>query len=224
MMRPLASAACLALLVGCKDSDGSGSAAERVLKRAPQPDELPQMTNPQPPFQYPAAIYARKVQGNVTLRLYIDSLGAVRPESTRVVDTSGELALDSAAVEGARALTFVPARLRGRPMAVSVLFPVLFRHPEAPPLPGDTAIAGQRTVPAAPAAPAVDSAALRRADSLRLDSLRVDSLRLDSLRRDSVRTDSVRRDSVRQDSVRRAAARRSTPARKSTPARPRRRP
>jgi hypothetical protein len=33
--------------------------------------------------------------------------------------------------------------LRGEPMAVSVLFPVYFRHPEANPLPGDT-ILGRR--------------------------------------------------------------------------------
>jgi TonB family protein len=220
MTRSLVLAACLALLAGCQDSDSTRTAAGRVLGRATQPDELPRMTNAQPPFQYPAALYPRKVQGNVTLRLYIDTLGAVRPESTRVAESSGELALDSAAVVGARALSFVPARRRGVPMAVAVMFPVLFRHPEAPPLPGDTAIAALR------AAPVPDTAALRqaaaRADSLRLDSLRLDSLRLDSLQRDSirvdsVRVDSVRRDSVRRDSVHRAAPRRSTPARRRRP-------
>ncbi|MFL5582556.1 MAG: TonB family protein [Gemmatimonadaceae bacterium] len=212
MMRSLVPALCVALLAGCQDSDGARTAAARVLNRTPQPDELPRMTNAQPPFQYPVALYPRKVQGNVTLRLFIDSLGAARPESTRVAESSGEIALDSAAVVGARALTFVPARRRGAPMAVSVLFPVLFRHPEAAPLPGDTAIAALR------AAPPLDTVALRRAaaaraDSLRLDSLRRDSLRRDSLRRDSVRADSVRADSVRADSVRRAAPRRSAPAR-----------
>ena len=48
------------------------------------PDSLPVMRNVELPFHYPPALYAQKVQGNVTLRLYIDSLGVVRPESTMV--------------------------------------------------------------------------------------------------------------------------------------------
>ena len=82
--------------------------------------------------------YAQKVQGNVTLRIHIDASGAVRPESTSVVESSGYPALDSAAVTGSRALRFKPAFAKGAPLAISVLFPVYFRHPEAAPLPGDT--------------------------------------------------------------------------------------
>jgi len=80
------------------------------------------------------------VQGNVTLRIHIDTSGRVQPESTTVVQTSGYPALDSAAVSGARALHFKPAITKGAPLAISVLFPVYFRHPEAPPLPGDTVL------------------------------------------------------------------------------------
>lgn len=96
------------------------------------------MLNRDLPFRYPAALYARKVQGNVVLRLYIDRDGRVLPESTRVEESSGQHALDSSAVVGSQELHFVPAKLRGEPMGVAVLFPVYFRHPEAPPLPGDT--------------------------------------------------------------------------------------
>ena len=39
------------------------------------PDETPVMVNSELPFRYPAALYARKVQGNVTLRLYVDRDG-----------------------------------------------------------------------------------------------------------------------------------------------------
>jgi outer membrane biosynthesis protein TonB len=57
-----------------------------------------------------------------------------------VVESSGYTALDSAAVSGARMLRFKPAFAKGAPLAISVLFPVYVRHPEALPLPGDTVL------------------------------------------------------------------------------------
>jgi len=125
-------------LAACSDTK-SGKGVAQALGRAPTPDELPRMTNAVAPFRYPTSLYAQKVQGNVTLRLFIDEKGQVRPESTQVAESSHVPALDSAAVLGATQLTFVPAKLRGEPMGVSVLFPVLFRHPDATPLPGDSA-------------------------------------------------------------------------------------
>lgn len=98
------------------------------------------MLNNEPPFRYPASLYAQKVQGNVTLRLFIDEDGRVLPESTRVKESSGYVSLDSSAVTGAQDLRFAPARTNGEAMAVSILFPVFFRHPEASPLPGDTVL------------------------------------------------------------------------------------
>lgn len=141
MIRPIRLAAMLLLAAGCRDSEGTPRAAA-VIGRATAPEELPRMTNTVPPFRYPASLYDRKVQADVMLRLFIDEHGAVRPESTQVVTTSGHAALDSSAVEGARRLAFVPAKRRGEPVALSVLFPVLFRHPEATPLPGDSAFRG----------------------------------------------------------------------------------
>jgi protein TonB len=101
---------------------------------------VPRMLNVEPPFRYPTELYARKVQGNVTLRLHVDSTGRVRPESTSIVSSSGYSALDSAAIRGAVALRFAPAMRDGHPVGRSIRFPVLFRHPAAPPLPGDTAL------------------------------------------------------------------------------------
>jgi TonB family protein len=109
-------------------------------------DEPPVMVNRELPFRYPAELYARRVQGNVTLRLYVDADGKPRPESTRVEEPSGYAALDSAALRGAQQLQFVPAKAQGDPRAVTVLFPVYFRHPEASPLPGDTIL--DRSTPA----------------------------------------------------------------------------
>ena len=111
-----------------------------VLSRRSRPGELPVMLNPEPPFRYPVSLYARRIQGNVTLRIFIDRDGRVRPESTRVEESSGYSSLDSSAVTGSQDLRFVPAKLDGEPMAVSILFPVFFRHPEASPLPGDTVL------------------------------------------------------------------------------------
>lgn len=112
----------------------------------PKPEVLPQMINSELPFRYPPALYSRKVQGNVTLRIFIDAQGRVAADSTRVVETSSYAALDSAAVKGSRELRFVPARRRGDAIPVSILFPVYFRHPDAPALPGDTILRqSQRT-------------------------------------------------------------------------------
>ena len=123
-----------------------------------RPDEPPVMVNKDLPFRYPAPLYARKVQANVMLRLFIDRDGRVIPDSTRVEETSGHESLDSAAVKGSQELYFIPAKLHGEPVAVSVLFPVYFRHPEAAPLPGDTVLArreeaGGRTQKTSPPAP-----------------------------------------------------------------------
>ena len=121
----------------CMSSDDARNAIDAVRSND-MPDVLPIVQNAELPFQYPLELYERKVQADVTLRLYIDSLGRVWPESTMVAGSSGYAGLDSAAVTGSRALRFAPARRDGAPMGVSVLFPILFRHPDAPPLPEDT--------------------------------------------------------------------------------------
>lgn len=139
----IASVTALVVTASCSDSS---------REPAPRPpdetvDEAPVMVNRVLPFRYPAELYARRVQGNVTLRLFVDTDGKTRPESTRVEDPSGYGALDSAALRGAQELQFVPAKLHGDPRAVTVLFPVYFRHPEASPLPGDTILDRPATLP-----------------------------------------------------------------------------
>jgi TonB family protein len=125
--------------VACVSEDDAKKMIE-ALQSGLVPDSMPAMQNAELPFKYPHDLYAQKVQGNVTLRIHIDTAGRVWPESTSVVESSGFPRLDSAAVEGARALTFRPAFSNGAPLAISVLFPVYFRHPEAAPLPGDTVL------------------------------------------------------------------------------------
>lgn len=134
---------------GCVDDKALDSIATTIRASSTQrPDELPVMQGSSP-FHYPAELYTERVQGNVTLSIFIDTLGVVHPESTRVVESSGHAPLDSAAVKGTQSLLFTPAKLAGKPMAVSILFPVYYRHPDEPPLPGDTIL--RRPAPATPA-------------------------------------------------------------------------
>ena len=134
----------------CVDDSGMDSITKIIDRTTnPKPDELPVMQGPSP-FHYPSELYAQRVQGSVTLRIYIDSLGTVHPESTQVVESSGHPPLDSAAVKGTQSLSFTPAKLRGRPVATSILIPVFYRHPDEPPMPGDT-ILRRPTTPGTPA-------------------------------------------------------------------------
>lgn len=123
--------------VGCSKSGGGDQQFSGVGAR---PDILPVMLNKDLPFRYPTSLYAKKVQANVTLRVFIDKEGQVVSESTHVAESSRIPSLDSAAVKGSSELRFIPAKTRGEPVPVSILFPVYFRHPEAPPLPGDTVL------------------------------------------------------------------------------------
>jgi protein TonB len=141
------------LVTGCNKGNESGMSFQTVGR---QPDVAPVMLNKELPFRYPPALYAQKVQGNVTLRIYIDSNGAIVADSTRVAETSGFNALDSAAMKGSRDLKFEPAKTRGQPVPVSILLPVYFRHPDAPPLAGDTIIKRDSTT--ASSTVAVDTA------------------------------------------------------------------
>ncbi len=123
--------------MGCKKGEGSNLPFQTVGR---QPDVPPMMLNKELPFRYPPALYAQKVQGNVTLRIYIDRDGSIVPDSTRVAETSGFAALDSAAMKGSRDLKFEAAKTQGQSVPVSILLPVFFRHPDAPPLAGDSII------------------------------------------------------------------------------------
>lgn len=139
----------------CKKGEGSSLPFQTVGR---QPDIAPVMLNKELPFRYPPALYAQKVQGNVTLRIYIARDGSIVADSTRVAETSGFNALDSAAMKGSRDLKFEPAKTQGQAVPVSILLPVFFRHPDAPPLAGDSAI--NRT-------PSTDSIAVKLADSIK---------------------------------------------------------
>jgi protein TonB len=170
----------VALIAGCQKGEGSGLPFQTVGR---QPDVAPVMLNKELPFRYPPALYAQKVQGNVTLRIFIDTNGAIIPDSTRIAETSGFTALDSAAMKGSRDLKFEPAKTMGQPVPVSILLPVYFRHPDAPPLAGDSiikrdsatatnAVKPTDTVKAAPVSAPAPKPAVRKATTTKRKSTR----------------------------------------------------
>jgi TonB family protein len=102
-----------------------------VAPPATPAEEPPVAINPVSPVRYPSALLAQGIEGRVLLRLYVDSAGTVIPDSTRIAESSGYPALDSAAVAGSPELRFSPALHQGRPIAAAFLQPVQFRGPRS---------------------------------------------------------------------------------------------
>ncbi len=119
-----------AIVVALAGCHGSAPRADSATgQAAPPPEsEAPVALNPNVPIAYPPALFDQKVEGDVTLRLFVDSTGKLIPESTRVTEPSGYPALDSAALAGASALRFAPAKRHGIPVATAFLQPVEFRQ------------------------------------------------------------------------------------------------
>jgi periplasmic protein TonB len=151
MRLPRCLAVCtLGAFLACPSPDTTKKAIDALTEASAPPDEMPVMLNRELPFRYPDALYASKVQANVTLRIFIDSAGAVWPDSTRVVQSSSHPEMDSAAVRGVPQLRFLPAKRGGRAVAVSIKLPVFFRYPGGPAVPGDTILRPKATAPATP--------------------------------------------------------------------------
>lgn len=122
----------LSVLAGCRGTDQAGARREAQNHL----NDVPVAINGESPFQYPAELYDQGVEGEVRLRLWVDSAGRVAPESTRVASSSGTPGLDSAALAGAHELQFAPAHQDGRPVGMAFYQPVIFRRraaPNAPP-------------------------------------------------------------------------------------------
>jgi TonB family protein len=127
----LALALACAFASGCKGKDDGSF---RLSTKVPTPstsdaDQPPVAINPLSPVEYPVPLLEQGIEGRVLLRLYADSMGTLVPDSTRVAESSGYPALDSAAVGGAPALRFSPALRHGRPVAGAFLQPIQFRNP-----------------------------------------------------------------------------------------------
>ncbi|HEU5169597.1 MAG TPA: energy transducer TonB [Gemmatimonadales bacterium] len=131
-MRSCRSLALTLALFGCDRGPHDGTMQLPLVgaptPSVPAPDGAPVAINPQSPVLYPEPLRAQRIEGTVLLRLFADSTGALVPESTRVAESSGFPALDSAALAGAPELRFAPAVREGRPVAAAFLQPVQFRQ------------------------------------------------------------------------------------------------
>lgn len=125
-------AGAVALGVAACGKSRSGDQAGGGEPSAGPPDQEPPVAlNGDSPIQYPPRLYDQKVEGDVVLRLFVDSSGRLAAESSRVAESSGYPALDSAALSGSRRLRFTPARRHGLPIATAFLQPIEFHHPQA---------------------------------------------------------------------------------------------
>jgi TonB family protein len=106
-------------MVACSGAGGRGGASE----------ESPPVALGDPAVEYPPAVFMQSISGTVELRLFVDSTGQVVAESTTVQRSSGDAALDSAALAAAPRLKYAPGRRDGRPVAMTFLQPIHFRHP-----------------------------------------------------------------------------------------------
>lgn len=113
--------------VACGGAPRSGGGADTPA------EEPPVALNADPTVQYPPALYDQGVEGDVELRLFVDSTGRLASESTHVTESSGYAALDSAAVRGVARLQYAPGRRHGLPVATSFLQTIEFRHPRSAP-------------------------------------------------------------------------------------------
>jgi TonB family protein len=123
----------LCALLGCdRGNDGTVRLADPAAPPLLTPAEEPPVAiNPVSPVRYPPALLAQGIEGRVLLRLYVDSTGNVIADSTRIAESSGYPALDSAALVGAPELRFAPALHQGQAIAAPFLQPVQFRSPRS---------------------------------------------------------------------------------------------
>src|SRR5213594_5019472 len=165
-------------LTACRG--GSQQSSGQTSQAAPPESEAPVALNPDVPIAYPPALFEQKVEGDVTLRLFVDFTGKLIPESTRVAEPSGYPALDSAALAGAATLKFAPAKRHGVPVATEFLQPVEFRQVGTtrtgtvtlPPGPAATPVPPPANAPP-PARPRLRPPVVRPPDTTRTDTTRV---------------------------------------------------
>jgi len=88
------------------------------------PMERPTPLGRQSAIEYPLDLWDRGVEGSCLLRVRVTDLGFV--DSVEVLESSGHAAFDSAAIQGALAMRFRPARLDGERIEVWAQVPVEF--------------------------------------------------------------------------------------------------
>jgi protein TonB len=115
-------------LAGCEPRSDPGPAVPPAPPNAePRQSEPPVALDPTPGIEYPAALASHRIGGTVLLRMFVDSTGRVAKDSTRLQESSGYPALDSAALRAAATLRYAPPLRNGSPAAGPFLQPFTFR-------------------------------------------------------------------------------------------------
>ena len=121
----------LVLLLGCKaPNDAVVQLPNGPSAQDRKRDEPPVAVNPDVPVDYPPALYQQGIEGRVLLRLYVDSTGALVRDSTKIAESSGYPAFDSAAVAAVPRLRFAPGRRDGVAVGMRFAQPIVFKHPQ----------------------------------------------------------------------------------------------
>jgi TonB family protein len=111
-----------------KEPDGQHSVANS--DNDPPPDFVPYETEPVPKqkvdAEYPEIAKRAHLEGNVFLKLWVDTNGVVR--EALVLKSDAEI-FNQAAIDAARHWTFKPAYAKGKPVAVWFSLPFRFRLP-----------------------------------------------------------------------------------------------
>jgi TonB family protein len=95
----------------------AGCAADQEIERpAPLYGDVP--------IDYPLELWDSDIEGQTLLRVRVTVMGQV--DSVVVLESSGHLAFDSAAITGARDLRYRPARRNGKRIVVWAEVPVHF--------------------------------------------------------------------------------------------------
>jgi TonB family protein len=79
-------------------------------------------------FEYPRAAWSHGATGTTVLKILISETGSV--DSAFVLESSGDRALDSAAIANSRRLEWEPALRGGRPIPIWGRLPVIYPRPE----------------------------------------------------------------------------------------------
>ncbi len=87
---------------------------------------LPALRSQEMPFRYPVRLWRDGIEGEVVLRIHISEAGAV--DSVELSRSSGHAQLDSIALAGATELTYHPATLGTKNVAVWADLPVRFQR------------------------------------------------------------------------------------------------
>jgi TonB family protein len=125
--RPNVGWSLLAWLSACGASPDSTVTLPREQPNATSRHDEPPMPLGPTSIDYPPALAGQRIGGTVLLRLFVDSAGKLVVDSTKIQESSGYPALDSAALRSAPRLQYAPALRNGVPVATPFLQPFNFR-------------------------------------------------------------------------------------------------